>query len=125
VESINSVKNSLESAMKIEGAIGVALVDVDSGMCLAQCGGGDKLNLDAASAGNTEVVRAKLRAMEMIGIDNSIEDMLITLGRQFHVIRILQTGGLSLFLYLALDKGRANLGMARLKMAEIARSLNF
>lgn len=88
-------------------------------------GAGDRLNLEAASAGNTEVVRAKLRAMEMIGIDDSIEDMPITLGRQVHVIRILQTGGHSFFLYLALDKGRANPGMARLKMAEIARSLNF
>jgi hypothetical protein len=50
--------------MNIEGALGTALVDFDSGMPLGTLGGGKYLDLDLAAAGNTEVVRAKMRTMQ-------------------------------------------------------------
>lgn len=37
--------------MNIGGAVGVALVDYDSGMSLGTSGGGDWLNLEVAAAG--------------------------------------------------------------------------
>ena len=90
----------------IEGAIGVALVDYTSGMALGTLGGGKDLDLTVAAAGNTDVVRAKLRTMEMLGLKDEIEDILITLGTQYHLIRLLKgRGSNGLFLYLALDSG--------------------
>ncbi|MCR6482965.1 hypothetical protein M8542_09045 [Amycolatopsis sp. OK19-0408] len=120
-----TIELALKEAMSIPGAVGVTLVDYDSGMSLGSLGGGDWLDLDIAAAGNTEVVRAKLRVMASLGLDDSIEDILITLHRQYHVIRPLSARGNStLFLYLVLDRERANLALARHSIKRIETSLS-
>ncbi len=116
----SNLKQCMDAAMTIDGAQAVALVDYRSGMCLAQAGGG--MNLDLAAAGNTEVVRAKLKTMEMLGLRRGIEDILITLGDQYHLIRLVPNN-LGLFLYLVLDKAKGNLALARYKLTDIERSL--
>ncbi|MFF6778368.1 hypothetical protein ACFY8W_33135 [Streptomyces sp. NPDC012637] len=119
-----NTETSLKESLQIEGAIGAALVDYASGMALGTIGGGKDLDLNVAAAGNTDVVRAKLRAMEMLGLKEEIEDILITLGTQYHLIRLLKTRGSGgLFLYLALDKNRANLAMARHQLKKIEAEL--
>ncbi|WP_305783524.1 hypothetical protein [Symbioplanes lichenis] len=116
---------ALKDAMQIDGAIGVALVDYTSGMALGIAGGTKEFDLSVAAAGNTDVVRSKLRAMEMLGIREGIEDMLITLENQYHLIRPLKgRQGEGLFLYLALLKSRANLAMARHQLKRIESSLD-
>ncbi|MFB7835407.1 MULTISPECIES: hypothetical protein [unclassified Streptomyces] len=120
-----NTETSLKEAASIEGAIGAALVDYTSGMALGTIGGGKELDLNMAAAGNTDVVRAKVRTMEMLGLGEEIEDILITLGRQYHMIRLLKGQGKSgLFLYLALDKERANLAMARHQLKKIEAELD-
>ncbi|ORT58454.1 hypothetical protein [Streptomyces sp. CB03238] len=113
-----------EATTVIDGALGAALVDYTSGMALGTIGGGKDLDLAVAAAGNTDVVRAKVRTMEMLGLNEEIEDILITLGSQYHLIRLLKGRGTNgLFLYLALDKGRANLAMARHQLRKIEAEL--
>ncbi|MEV4996227.1 hypothetical protein AB0R12_29945 [Streptomyces niveus] len=113
-----------EATTTIEGAIGAALVDYSSGMALGTVGGGKDMDLTVAAAGNTDVVRAKVRTMEMLGLKDEIEDILITLGGQYHLIRLLKgRGNNGLFLYLALDKQRANLAMARHQLKKIENEL--
>jgi len=120
---VSNIETILKEAMQIDGAIGVALVDYTSGMTLGQSGGAT-LNLDVAAAGNTEVVRAKLRTMEALGLHDGIEDILITLSSQYHLIRLLNDrSGLGLFLYLALNKNKANLAMARHKLSLLERQI--
>ncbi|MFF8770235.1 hypothetical protein [Kitasatospora sp. NPDC015120] len=116
---------ALKQAMTtIEGAIGAALVDYNSGMALATLDGPGGLDLNVAAAGNTDVVRAKMRTMDMLGLTDGIEDILITLSSQYHLIRPLTSrSGKGLFLYLALDKGRANLAMARHQLTRIEADL--
>lgn len=120
-----NTETSLKEAMSvIEGATGVALVDYTSGMALGTLGGGKEFNLEVAAAGNTDVVRAKLRTMEHLGLKEEIEDILITLSGQYHLIRLLKSrGGNGLFLYLVLDAGRANLAMARHQLRRIEGEL--
>lgn len=111
---------ALKDAMLIEGALGAALVDYTSGMALGVLGGSKDLDLNIAAAGNTEVVRAKTRALEMLGIEDSIEDILITLKSQYHLLRPLaRPSTKGLFLYLVLDRARANLAMARHELRRI------
>jgi hypothetical protein len=115
---------ALKGAMEISGAIGVALVDHTSGMALGTVGGSKDFDLVTAAAANTDVVRAKLRTMEMLGLHEAIDDILITLGSQYHLIRPLQAkSGHGLFIYLALSRDRANLAMARHQLRNIEAAL--
>jgi hypothetical protein len=121
-----NIETALKEAMSIEGALGAALVDWDSGMPLGTLGGGKYLDLDLAAAGNTEVVRAKMRTLDSLHLNDSIEDILITLTKQYHLIRLLgsESGSQSLFLYLALDRGKANLALARHHLKRIESELS-
>jgi hypothetical protein len=115
---------SLKDAMTIEGAIGVCVVDYTSGMTLGVMGGGTDLDLGIAAAGNTDVVRAKMRTLEMLKLPDNIEDILITLDTQYHLIRPLTSReGRGLFLYLALSRSRANLGLARHQLRRVEHEL--
>ncbi len=112
----NNVNQSLEELMQIDGAKAVALVDGNSGMPLGTAGGG--VNIDVAAAGNSEVIKAKLKTMANLGIKDKIEDVLITLGEQYHLIRPLKEHT-HLFFYLVLNRSNGNLAMARFKLSEI------
>ncbi|MFC8348492.1 hypothetical protein [Streptomyces sp. NPDC057280] len=116
-----SVEVSLKEMMAgIEGSLGAAVVDYTSGMALGTLGGGKDLDLTVAAAGNTDVVRAKVRTMEQVGLKGRIEDMLITLDSQYHLIRpVTGRSGNGLFLYLVLDKARSNLAMARHQLKRV------
>jgi hypothetical protein len=118
------IDTALKEAMQIDGALGASLVDYGSGMALGTVGGGKYLDLELASAGNTEVVRAKMRTLESLGLKENIDDILITLGRQYHLIKLVtgQVGG-GLFMYLALDRNKANLALARHHLKRIENEL--
>ncbi|MEV7728656.1 hypothetical protein AB0P15_28505 [Streptomyces sp. NPDC087917] len=120
-----NVETSLKEAMtSIDGTLGAALVDYASGMALGTLGGGEDFDLAVAAAGNTDVIRAKVRTLEMLGLQEDIEDVLITLGKQYHLIRLLKgRGGNGLFLYLVLDRERSNLAMARHQLKRIEADL--
>jgi hypothetical protein len=118
------IDTALKEAMEIDGALGVSLVDYDSGMAVGSLGGGKYLNLELASAGNTEVVRAKMRTLESLGLKDAIDDILITLTRQYHLIRLVRGQTPSgLFIYLALDRAKANLALARHHLKRIESEL--
>ncbi len=121
-----NIEVALKEAMNIDGALGVSLVDWGSGMSLGAMGGGKYLDLDVAAAGHTEVVRAKMRTMEALHLDDSIEDILITMSRQYHLIRPLRTprNGQGLFLYLVLDREKANLALARHNLKRIESDIS-
>lgn len=114
---------NLEKLNDMSGFIGAALVDSDSGMALGMLGGGS-LNLEVAAAGNTEVIRAKRRVAASLGLTDNIEDILITLTKQYHLIRPLESNG-DLFLYVVLDRARANLAMARHELKAFEQTLDF
>ena len=113
---------NISATSEIAGFIGACLVDGESGLMLASEGGG-KMNLEAAAALNSQVVKAKLQAMETLGLNDHIDDILITLGKQLHMIRPLEKSP-SVFLYVALDKKGANLGMARMQVKNIEATLS-
>lgn len=121
VEVTMNIKDSLAKLNSIDGFIGAALVDSESGMLLGQEGGG-ALNLEVAAAGNTEVVRAKRKVMSNLALKETIEDILISLGKQYHLIRPLRSRS-AIFFYVALDRTRANLALARIALADVEKDL--
>ena len=106
----------------IAGFIGACVVDSETGLMLASESSGVKFDLEAAGAANTEVVRAKNAAMRALGLDDHIEDILITLGTQLHLIRPLASSP-SVFVYAALDRKAANLGLARISVKAVEGTL--
>lgn len=116
-----NVKETLPKLLEIDGCIGTCIVDSNSGMILGAAGGGT-INLEVAAAGHTEVIRAKRKTMKALNLNETIEDILITLGKQYHLIRPL-TSNDALFIYLVLDRGRANLGMARYMLSQLEKNL--
>ncbi|MGJ6963326.1 hypothetical protein ACSDR0_15580 [Streptosporangium sp. G11] len=118
-----NIETALKETMTIDGAVGAALVDYESGMCLGTIGGGRELDLEVAAAGNTDVVRAKVRTLAALNINDSVEDILITLARQYHIIRLLSDSAGHTFLYLVLDRDRANLALARHHLRRIEAAL--
>ena len=121
--NMSSLDDALQQLLAIEGATGAAIVDYGSGMALAQ-GGNPSFDLGIAAAGNSNVVRAKLATMRDLGITDEIDDILITLSAQYHLINVLNTTGASgLFIYLVLNSASANLALARHKLKGIAAQI--
>jgi hypothetical protein len=115
-----NANETLNALMQIDGALGCLLADYTSGMLLAKAGGG--VNLDVAAAGNSEVIKSKMKTMAALGLKETIEDILITLGTQYHIVRPMASKP-GLFVYLVLDKAKSNLAMARYKVLEIEKAL--
>jgi hypothetical protein len=115
-----NIKQSLDDLVALDGALCAALVDFTSGMILGQAGAG--VDLEVAASGNTEVIRAKMKTMRSLGLNDTIDDVLITLGKQYHILRptVSHEG---LFLYCVLDKGRSNLALARRKVQDVDKNL--
>ena len=84
--------------------------------------GGGRLDMNMVAALNTDFVKAKQNAINELGLNQGIEDILITLEKQVHLIRPLDKNP-SMFIYVALDKANSNLGMARLQLKNIEANL--
>ncbi|MFM9924064.1 hypothetical protein VLK31_13805 [Variovorax sp. H27-G14] len=117
-----TIQQSIDNLLTADGAMCAAVVDSGSGMMLGA--GGTGVDLEVAAAGNTEVVRAKLKTMRSLGLNDVIEDILITLGKQYHLLRPLaQKEGV--FIYYVLDKAKSNLALARRKLQEVEKDITF
>ncbi len=117
-----TIKETINNMLSLDGALAAAIVDSSSGMILGS--GGSGVDLEVAAAGNTEVVRAKLKTMKSLGLNDVIEDMLITLGKHYHILRPMARKE-GVFLYFVLDRSKANLALARRKVQEVEKELMF
>ncbi len=115
-------KISLDPLRDIDGYVAAALADSESGMLLVA--DGDAINLEVAAAGNTEVLRAKRKVANALKLNDTIEDVLISLTKQYHLIRPLESNQ-NLFLYVVLDRSKSNLAMARHELRSFEKTLDF
>ena len=97
-------------AAEIPGFIAASLVDLDSGMTIGTKSVRPDFDLSVASAYNSEIVKAKLKAIKALGLKGALEDMLLTLSDQIHLIKIVSATS---FIYLAADRASANLAIVR------------
>ncbi len=112
---MSNVAQLLEDLIELAGAKTAALVDSSTGMVLGHAG--SDAELEIAAAANTEVVRAQLKSLGNLKSSDTIDDILITLSTTYDIVRPLAKNP-SIFLYLALDKNKSNMALARYKVAE-------
>ncbi|XAH23682.1 hypothetical protein AAFF27_00390 [Xylophilus sp. GW821-FHT01B05] len=117
-----TIKQTLEELLAVDGALCAAVVDSTSGMMLGSAGAG--VDMEVAAAGNTDVVRAKMKTMKALGLNDVIEDILITLGKQYHIIRPSSRRD-GVFIYFVLDKAKSNLALARRKATDVDKDMVF
>ncbi len=119
-----SEKELVQTIERIErelpGFIAASLVDLDSGMTLAVKSLRSDFDLTAASAYNSEMVKTKLKIMRTLGLGGTLEDMLLTLSEQIHLIKLITP---ATFLYIAVDKSQCNLAIVRTVVNRNAPSL--
>jgi CheY-like chemotaxis protein len=121
-EGGGGVEAVLEDALEIAGVVGVALVHAPSGRVVGAAGGRVSFDVELAATAAAELVRAQQRWLGALDLDDAIDDVILTLGKQYHLVRPLGVGRDD-FLYLVLSRQRANLGQARQQLAKLARRL--
>lgn len=117
---MSDLNTALDELLTLDGSLCAAIVDSKNGMILASSGSG--IDIEIAAAGNTDVMRAMLKTIKLLGLNDKISDILITLGKQYHVIRP-STFIEGVFIYLVLDVRNANLALARRKAADAEQSI--
>ena len=117
---MSNIGTSLNEALNVSGCMGAALVDFESGMCLGTAGN-PGFDLEFAAAGNADVVRANKKVRDALDLQSAIEDILISLDSQYHLIRMV---GRNVFLYVVLERAKANLALARRELALIEKGLD-
>ena len=107
----------------VPGFIAVSVTEVRSGVSYGSESVDPSFDPNLASAYNLEVVKAKQNALQILGLASKekIEDILITLTNQIHIIDIAASGGY--FIYLAVDSTKANLGLTRALLAKYKKDL--
>ena len=101
----------------LPGLVAIAVVDITSGMALASHSNSPNINPETAAAYNTEVVKQKQKAISALKLSGEkIEDILITLTNQLHLLKLNSEG--TKFIYLVVNSRETNLAIAR----EVLRS---
>ncbi|TPN84594.1 hypothetical protein [Aquimarina algicola] len=95
----------------VPGYVAVSVTEVSTGVCYVSHSNKDDFDPEIASAYNLEVVKAKYKAIDALGLSSKIQDIIITLTDQIHIIDVSENG--EYFIYLAVDTSNANLGMTR------------
>ena len=100
-----------EMKTNVNGFIAIAVTEIETGLSYGNLTIDPGFDPELAAAYNLEVVKAKLNAVKALNLNQDIEDILITLSNQIHIIDI--SPNKKFMIYLAADSSKANLGMTR------------
>ena len=117
---LQNFQNDLKE--NISGFIAVSVTEVETGMSYSSLSLDQNFDPELASAYNLEVVKAKMNAIKALGLNQKINDILITLTNQLHIIDV--SDDEKYFIYLAVDSTKANLGMTRAVLAKFKKDIS-
>jgi len=116
---LQNFQNDLKE--NVSGFIAVSVTEVETGMSYCSLSVNPEFDPELASAYNLEVVKAKLNAIKALGLNQKIDDILITLTDQIHIIDVSEDG--NYFIYLAVDSKKANLGLTRATLSKFKKDI--
>lgn len=100
----------------VSGYLGFCIVDGEGHGLIETDSRTAELDVSAAGLCNIDVLETQKKTVDQMGIEDGIEDMVITVSSQFHLLRpIPETGR---FLYLVVDRRSASLATARMALRE-------
>ena len=105
----------------VSGFIAVSVTEIKTGMSYCSLSVDPSFDPELASAYNLEVIKAKFLAIKALGLNQKIDDVLITLSSQIHIIDVSDNG--EYFVYLAVDSSKANLGMTRAILKKYSKDI--
>ncbi|WP_037586200.1 hypothetical protein [Stenoxybacter acetivorans] len=120
---------NLNKLLDIDGALAAAIVDYETGMIIVGETHTNHIDLEYAAAGAATIVNAQVATLNRLKIDEEVEDILVTLGNQYHLTRIHLHGNKtpnsdsfeSLFFYVVVDRHKGNLALARRTLYDLGR----
>ncbi|RLA75897.1 MAG: hypothetical protein DRG30_04015 [Epsilonproteobacteria bacterium] len=116
---MKNIEAGLAEILELNGALAASLFDWQSGMVLGMASNSN-FDIELASAGNADVVRTKMATMKSLNLHGKIQDIMIALTEQIHIIHVLESNP-ELCLYVALDSSKSNLALARSKLNTVAK----
>ena len=117
----------IEAAFKeahetLPGLKAISAVEVESGLAHGSLIVDKDFDLDAASAYNSEVLKAKLRAKDAMGMKKeNVDIIIIELTSQIHLIQPTPNG--KYLVYMAADRSNTNIGIARKVVLEVGKKI--
>jgi hypothetical protein len=129
---VPGIDESLLEAMRLPGARGAWLVDWISGLALGAVGDAPGGDAEATAAESAELARHAAESGSLApagppgpaGKESPVEDMIVTTGDAYHLIRFVHTPfDSTVFLHLWLDRNDGNLALARIRLGEMAARL--
>ncbi|MBO0359709.1 hypothetical protein J0X19_17240 [Hymenobacter sp. BT186] len=109
---MTSAKQAVKDILaELPTLLAVAVVETETGMPLASHSNIAEFDIETAAAYNTEVVKQKLKAVQALKLNQTVQDILLTLTDQLHVIKLSPKG--DKFIYLAVNSRDTNLAVAR------------
>jgi hypothetical protein len=124
--SVSSViGDCFQELMGVSGVLVVGLGNWETGKCLALDGLDSpkfpNAKIPIAITYNSDVIKAKIKAAEMLQFTDKIDEILISLSSQWHIMKVLSVEGF--FLYVALDRSCSNIAAAGFKLMQCDRKL--
>ncbi|MDK4679982.1 hypothetical protein [Kingella negevensis] len=117
-----NLQKMTEGLVTLKGAIAAAIVDYESGMLMASANNDPSYDLEVVAGRGSEVIRAKRRIMDRLAMDDEINDILITLTTQYHLMCPSKKYK-HMFIYLAVDRKEANLSRCRQAIFALEKQL--
>ena len=105
----------------VSGFIAVSITEIKTGMSYCSLSMDPSFDPELASAYNLEVIKAKFAAIKALNLKQKIDDILITLTTQLHIIDV--SDNEQYFVYLAVDSSKANLGMTRAILKKYSKDI--
>ena len=116
------INKSLEELSMLKGTMAVSLIDWENSIILGTKTKTD-FNIERASKGNSKVIRAYMKMLSKLNISSPVDDILITLSNQIHIMHIISAYP-QLCIYIALDSNKSNLALSRTKAKEVGEALS-
>lgn len=119
---MSNLNEVIADMLKLDGALGAAVLEADSGLALAT-GGTGVLDMDVTAAGAFDVLRVWNKSAAQIDRQGGVETVIGLYPETISCIRVLDGQNQGLALLLILDRSRANQALANHQLGLISRRI--